>query len=169
MDIFGDLPQRTNENSVFTTSTFQLPVRARNTVQEEAYCTKTQAQFWVRHSSVSSLRCGTVFIGTFILCFKALHRYDFFCCFRDKISVCSAGCPRTHYANQAAFKIRDLPASVSWVLRLYVCATTVQFSDNFYIYNYDVWHRSCFLAACVLFLEPFIAAFLQNQTFFKVR
>lgn len=137
MDIFGDLPQRTNENSVFTTSTFQLPVRARNTVQEEAYCTKTQAQFWVRHSSVSSLRCGTVFIGTFILCFKALHRYDFFCCFRDKISVCSAGCPRTHYANQAAFKIRDLPASVSWVLGTAQFKKRLLFIDWHQVYTQD--------------------------------
>ena len=36
------------------------------------------------------------------------------------------GCPGTHYVDQAALELRDLPASASEVLRLKVCTTTAQ-------------------------------------------
>jgi hypothetical protein len=44
--------------------------------------------------------------------------------FRDKVSLYSPGCPRTHFVDQAGLKLRNLPASASQVLRLKACATT---------------------------------------------
>ena len=46
-----------------------------------------------------------------------------FVCFRDKVSLCSLGCPGTHSVDQA---LRNLPASASKVLGLKVCATTAR-------------------------------------------
>jgi hypothetical protein len=48
----------------------------------------------------------------------------FFLVFRDRVSLCSPGCPGTHFVEQAGFELRNLPASASWVLGLKVCATT---------------------------------------------
>jgi hypothetical protein len=52
---------------------------------------------------------------------------QFFVClfvFRDKVSLYSPGCPRTHFVDQAGFELRNPPASASQVLGLNVCATT---------------------------------------------
>jgi hypothetical protein len=48
--------------------------------------------------------------------------------FRDRISLCSPGCPGTHSVDQAGHKLRSPPASASQVLGLKVCATTAQLS-----------------------------------------
>jgi hypothetical protein len=51
----------------------------------------------------------------------------FFVClfvFRDRVSLYSPGCPRTHSVNQASLELRNLPASASQVLGLKACATT---------------------------------------------
>jgi hypothetical protein len=44
--------------------------------------------------------------------------------FRDRVSLCSPGCPGTHSVDQAGLELRNLPASASRVLGLKVCATT---------------------------------------------
>jgi hypothetical protein len=44
--------------------------------------------------------------------------------FRDRVSLCSPGCPGTHFVDQAGLKLRNLPASASQVLGLKACATT---------------------------------------------
>jgi hypothetical protein len=44
--------------------------------------------------------------------------------FRDRVSLCSPGCPRTHYVDQAGLELRNLPASASRVLGLKAYATT---------------------------------------------
>jgi hypothetical protein len=44
--------------------------------------------------------------------------------FRDRVSLCSPGCPGTHFVDQAGLELRNLPASASRVLGLKVCATT---------------------------------------------
>jgi hypothetical protein len=46
--------------------------------------------------------------------------------FRDRVSLCSPGCPGTHSVDQAGFKLRNLPVSASQVLGLKACATTAQ-------------------------------------------
>jgi hypothetical protein len=44
--------------------------------------------------------------------------------FRDRVSLCSPGCPGTHSVDQAGLKLRNPPASASEVLGLKACATT---------------------------------------------
>ena len=46
--------------------------------------------------------------------------------FRDRVSLCSPGCPGTHSVDQAGLELRNPPASASQVLGLKVCATTAQ-------------------------------------------
>jgi hypothetical protein len=57
----------------------------------------------------------------------------FFVClfFRDRVSLCSPGCPGTHFVDQAGLKLRNSPASASRVLGLKACATTPGISDSF--------------------------------------
>jgi hypothetical protein len=43
--------------------------------------------------------------------------------FPDRVSLCSPGCPGTHFVEQAGLKLRNLPASASRVLGLKVCTT----------------------------------------------
>jgi hypothetical protein len=38
--------------------------------------------------------------------------------FRDRVSLCSLGCPETHSVEQAGFEFREPPASASQVLGL---------------------------------------------------
>jgi hypothetical protein len=46
--------------------------------------------------------------------------------FQDRISLCSPGCPGTHFVDQAGLKLRNLPASASQVLGLKACTTIAQ-------------------------------------------
>jgi hypothetical protein len=43
--------------------------------------------------------------------------------FRDRVSLCSPGCPGTHFVDQAGLKLRNPPASASGVLGLKAFAT----------------------------------------------
>jgi hypothetical protein len=38
--------------------------------------------------------------------------------FGDRVSLCSPGCPGTHFVDQAGLELRNLPASASRVLGL---------------------------------------------------
>jgi hypothetical protein len=44
---------------------------------------------------------------------------------RDRVSLCSLGCPGTHFVDQTGLKLRNQPAFASRVLELKVCATTL--------------------------------------------
>jgi hypothetical protein len=55
----------------------------------------------------------------------------FVCLFRDRVSLCSPGCPGTHSIDQAGLELRNLPASASQVLGLKACATTTRVADFF--------------------------------------
>jgi hypothetical protein len=68
-------------------------------------------------------------------CLNSMCLYVFVCvcvcvcvyvCFRDKVSLCSPGCPETHSVDQAGLKLRNLPASASHVLGLKACTTTAR-------------------------------------------
>jgi hypothetical protein len=49
-----------------------------------------------------------------------------------RVSLCSPGCPGTHFVDQAGLKLRNPPASASQVLVLKACAiTTTQQIDVF--------------------------------------
>jgi hypothetical protein len=41
--------------------------------------------------------------------------------FRDRVFLCSPGCPGTHFVDQAGLELRNPPASASRVLGLKVC------------------------------------------------
>jgi hypothetical protein len=45
---------------------------------------------------------------------------------RDRVSLCSPGCPGTHSVDQAGLELRNSPASASQVLGLKACATTAR-------------------------------------------
>jgi hypothetical protein len=78
-----------------------------------------------------SLEKGFLFVGWFacLLCFLV-----WFCfVFPDRVSLCSFGCPGTHFVNQAGLELRDLPASVTWVLELKACATTAQLRKGMFV------------------------------------
>jgi hypothetical protein len=53
--------------------------------------------------------------------------FVFFWFSRDRVSLCSPGCPGTHSVDQAVLKLRNPPASASRVLGLKACATTPSF------------------------------------------
>jgi hypothetical protein len=44
--------------------------------------------------------------------------------FWDRVSLCSPGCPGTHFVDQGILEFRNSPASASWVLGLKASATT---------------------------------------------
>jgi hypothetical protein len=46
--------------------------------------------------------------------------------FQDRVSLCSPGCPGTHFVDQAGLELRNLPAFASQVLGLKACATTAR-------------------------------------------
>jgi hypothetical protein len=50
--------------------------------------------------------------------------FFFFLVFRDRVALCSPGCPGTHSVDQAGLELRNSPASASQVLGLKACATT---------------------------------------------
>jgi hypothetical protein len=50
---------------------------------------------------------------TRVLC-KSSWCFVLFCfVFQDRVSLCSPGCPGTHFVDQAGLELRNLPASAS--------------------------------------------------------
>jgi hypothetical protein len=58
-----------------------------------------------------------------LLLLLLLLLFCFVLVFQDRVSLCSSGCPGTHFVEQAGLELRNLPASASQVLGLKVCAT----------------------------------------------
>jgi hypothetical protein len=56
--------------------------------------------------------------------FWLLFFFFFLLVFRDRVSLCSPGCPETHSVDQAGLELRNPFASASRVLGLKACATT---------------------------------------------
>jgi hypothetical protein len=98
-------------------------------------------------------------------------------CFRDRVSLCSPGCPGTHSVDQAGLELRNPPVSASQVLGLKACATTAWrvglimspvlsglqrlclcwFSSltREYVDNSQVWHYLIYFYTCAaIFLHP---------------
>ena len=74
------------------------------------------------HSSVPDI------LGCFYLLVIMYNVVIFLFCwgflvFRDRVSLCSLGCPGTHSVDQVSLELRNSPASASQVLELKVCAT----------------------------------------------
>jgi hypothetical protein len=75
--------------------------------------------------------CFVLFVSGFLfVCllvwFVSLFLFLFLFLFRDRVSLCSPGCPGTHLVDQAGLEFRNPPASASQVLGLKVCATTAR-------------------------------------------
>jgi hypothetical protein len=63
---------------------------------------------------------------------------NFFCSvwfFRDRVSLCSSGCPETHSVDQAGLELRDLPLFASQVLRWKVCTTMCGSASSWFYFN----------------------------------
>ena len=75
------------------------------------------------------------------LTFKEKHIYlkwkgpvELFCVyfvFRDRVSLCSPGCPETHSVDQAGLKTQTSAASASLLLGLKACVTPPGFLSGF--------------------------------------
>jgi hypothetical protein len=65
-------------------------------------------------------------LSFFVFCLFVLGFLFFGFFFQDRVSLCSPGCPGTHFVDQAGLKLRNLPASASQVLGLKACATTAR-------------------------------------------
>jgi hypothetical protein len=59
-----------------------------------------------------------------VFCFLFIFVFVFV--LQDRVSLCSPGCPGTHFVDQAGLELRDPPASASQVLGLKVCTTTTR-------------------------------------------
>jgi hypothetical protein len=70
--------------------------------------------------SVLHVICCCCFFFVFVFCFGGGG-------VRDRVSLCSPGCPGTHSVDQAGLELRNPPASASRVLGLKACATTPGF------------------------------------------
>jgi hypothetical protein len=70
--------------------------------------------------------------------------FRFFVClfvFWDRVSLCSPGCPGTHFVDQAGLALRNPPASASQVLGLKVCTTMPGLS--FFLITHQVSSKCC--------------------------
>ena len=63
-----------------------------------------------------------------LFCFVCFVLVFWIWIFRDRISLCSPGCPGTHSLDQAGLELRNLPASVSQSAGITGCTTTAQLS-----------------------------------------
>jgi hypothetical protein len=62
---------------------------------------------------------------------------------RDRVSLCSPGCPGTYSVDQAGLEFRNSPASTSQVLGLKAYATTAWL----YIYIYFMYMSTLYLSS----------------------
>ena len=62
--------------------------------------------------------------------FFFLFLFVFVFVFRDRVSLCSPGCPGTHFVDQAGLELRNPPASASRVLGLKACISWSRFHDS---------------------------------------
>jgi hypothetical protein len=77
----------------------------------------------------SACLCLQNIVVLFIYLFYFILFYFIF--FRDRVSLCSPGCPGTHFVDQAGLELRNPSASTSQVLGLKACATTARLAQPF--------------------------------------
>lgn len=98
--------------------------------------------------------------------------------FGDKVSLCNLVCPGTCFVNQAAFKLRDPPDSVSWMVKLKAWLTIpdtlrlpfIQENLSFSTYISSLWSISTYLWIKVIQTITYIPGFsLYILPFVKAR
>jgi hypothetical protein len=72
--------------------------------------------------------------------------------FRDRVSLCSPGCPRTHSVDQAGLELRNPSASASLVLGLKACATTAWLGIEFLRPLLTLVNPAHLVSACFIFI-----------------
>jgi hypothetical protein len=94
------------------------------------------ASIWdssVLDSCLSSIGLFVLFVYLVGLVFCLFVCFVFgFLVFWDVVSLCTPGCPGTHFVVQAGFELRNLPVSASRVLGLKACATTPGWVVHFF-------------------------------------
>ena len=84
--------------------------------------------------------------------FILFYLFNLFMIFRDRASLYSPGCPGTHFVDQAGLKLRNLPASYSWVLGL---------KGFFFVFLFLVFW--VFLVFCLTFWQTFATIMANYQ------
>jgi hypothetical protein len=96
-----------------------------------------------------------------------------FLVFRDRVSLCSPGCPGTHSVDQAGLELRNSPASASQVLELKVCATKpgcIYFSIQAKKCKLAYIFLTCLISFCLYIffyltqLRLYLASFFLSQS-----
>jgi hypothetical protein len=57
--------------------------------------------------------------------------------FQNRVSLCSPGCPGTHFVDQAGLELRNPPTSASQELGLKACTTSQ--SSDFLSFSFTVF------------------------------
>jgi hypothetical protein len=65
--------------------------------------------YFLLQMSADQLRCC---LASFLFCLFLVFGFFFF---QDRVSLCSPGCPGTHFVDQAGLELRNPPASASRV------------------------------------------------------
>jgi hypothetical protein len=80
---------------------------------------------WGMHTLWNGTLVTHVWMGWW-LAFKLSVHFCLFVClfFRDRVSLCSSGCPGTHFIDQAGLELRNPPICASQVLVLKASSTT---------------------------------------------
>jgi hypothetical protein len=78
------------------------------------------------------------FVFVFVFFCFVLFLLLLFFVFRDRVSLCSPGCPGTHSVDQAGLELKNPPASASQVLGLKACATMLGKNEHL---NIAVYHK----------------------------
>jgi hypothetical protein len=89
---------------------------------------------WLTWKSRKTLIKDTLFL----LFYLFIYCIFIFLVFRDRVFLCSPGCPGTHSVDQAVLQLRNLPASALQVLGLKACATTASLIHLFLKQNLTV-------------------------------
>jgi hypothetical protein len=82
-------------------------------------------------------------IGNVLFCFVCFVLLVF----RDRVSLCSPGCPGTQSVDQAGLELRNPPASASQVLGLKACATTAQLRKCCKCKFFELFQNDCYIRA----------------------
>jgi hypothetical protein len=68
--------------------------------------------------NLSTVSLGMGYASEYIISFVCL----FGLVFRDRVSLCSPGCPRIHFVYKAGLELRNMPVSAFQMLGLKACA-----------------------------------------------
>ena len=74
------------------------------------------------HTQVAAVPTLVLFVCLFVCLF-----------FRDRVTLCSYGCPGTHFVDQDGLEFRNPSASASRVLGLKACVTTPDITADVHV------------------------------------